>query len=128
MRRGGSVIADILSRDDETLKAVNLFAAARDQEQVDKISKIGVKAIQLNLNDKSAVEDIIVQSKSESLSHNCISKAKRNVVDIVVHTASAIHPAMISNLVGALGKRHQVNGSKTYLIHVSSDHTSNTPK
>ncbi|RGP81060.1 hypothetical protein FLONG3_849 [Fusarium longipes] len=100
---GGSVLADLLSRDDMSLRATT-FAAARNQEQVDQISKIGVKAIQLNLNDKQAVEDAIIQ----------------NEIDIVVNTASAMHPALISNLVGALGKRRQASGSKTYLIHVTT--------
>ncbi|KAM0408626.1 hypothetical protein ACHAPD_011608 [Fusarium lateritium] len=100
---GGSIIADILSRNDETLMSVALFAAVRSQEQVDQISKIGVKAILVDLNDKSAIEDVIAQNK----------------IDIVVHTASAMNPAITSNLISALGKRRQNSGSRTYLIHSS---------
>ncbi|KAL6916610.1 hypothetical protein FSST1_008105 [Fusarium sambucinum] len=102
---GGSIVADILSRNDETLRSVALFAAVRSQEQVDQISKIGVKAILVDLNDKSAIEDAIAQ--------------KKNAVDIVVHTASAMSPAMTSNLISALGKRRQNSGSRTYLVHSS---------
>ncbi|KAG8672672.1 hypothetical protein FPOAC2_06066 [Fusarium poae] len=100
---GGSIVADILSRDDETLRSVALFAAVRSQEQVDQISKIGVKAILIDLNDKSAVEDAIIQ----------------NNINIVVHTASGMHPAIVSNLITALGKQRQTSESGTYLIHSS---------
>ncbi|KAM0544579.1 hypothetical protein ACHAO7_008723 [Fusarium culmorum] len=100
---GGSIIADILSRNNETLKIATMFAAVRSQEQVDQISKIGVKAIQVDLNDKSAIEDTIIDNK----------------IDIVVHTASGMHPAITSNLISALGKRRQASGSGTYLIHTS---------
>ncbi|KAF4454273.1 hypothetical protein F53441_3274 [Fusarium austroafricanum] len=57
---GGSLIADILSRTDETLKVVNIFAAARNQDQVEKISKLErVQAFQVDLQDKAAVEKAI---------------------------------------------------------------------
>ncbi|KAF4436611.1 hypothetical protein FACUT_6206 [Fusarium acutatum] len=59
---GGSIIADILSRTDETLKGINIFAAARSQDQVDKISKLeGVHAFLVNLQDKAAVEYAIAK-------------------------------------------------------------------
>ncbi|KAH7174711.1 uncharacterized protein B0J16DRAFT_388536 [Fusarium flagelliforme] len=100
---GGSIIADLLSRKDEILKAANLFAAVRSQDQVDKIAKIGVQTIQLDLSDKLAVEEAV----------------NKNEIDLVVHTASGMHPAMTSNLLSALGGRRQATGSKTYLIHSS---------
>ncbi|KNB08832.1 hypothetical protein FOXG_09541 [Fusarium oxysporum f. sp. lycopersici 4287] len=63
---GGSVIADILSRTDETLKAVNIFAAARSQDQVDKISKLDrVHAFLVDLQDKPAVEYAIAKYESK---------------------------------------------------------------
>ncbi|KAF5528980.1 hypothetical protein FMEXI_14431 [Fusarium mexicanum] len=59
---GGSVITDILSRTDETLKSVNLFAAARSQDQVDKISKLErVHAFLVDLRDRPAVEYAIAK-------------------------------------------------------------------
>ncbi|RFN53622.1 hypothetical protein FIE12Z_2103 [Fusarium flagelliforme] len=94
---GGSIIADLLSRKDEILKAANLFAAVRSQDQVDKIAKIGVQTIQLDLSDKLAVEEAV----------------NKNEIDLVVHTASGMHPAMTSNLLSALGGRRQATGSKT---------------
>jgi saccharopine dehydrogenase-like NADP-dependent oxidoreductase len=72
MYSGGSIVADILSRDDETLRSVALFAAVRGQEQVDQISKIGVKAMLIDLNDKSAVEDAIIQNNSKLLVTPCL--------------------------------------------------------
>ncbi|KAF5986568.1 hypothetical protein FCOIX_1382 [Fusarium coicis] len=59
---GGSIIADILSRTDETLKGINIFAAARTQDQVDKISKLErFHAFLLDLQDKPAVEYAIAK-------------------------------------------------------------------
>ncbi|RKL02909.1 hypothetical protein BFJ68_g11696 [Fusarium oxysporum] len=102
---GGSVIADILSRTDETLKAVNIFAAARSQDQVDKISKLDrVHAFLVDLQDKPAVEYAIAKYE----------------IDIVIHTAGAIFPDMLSNLLSGLGDRRRATGNKTYLIHASS--------
>ncbi|EXM16800.1 hypothetical protein V3481_015715 [Fusarium oxysporum f. sp. vasinfectum] len=106
---GGSVIADILSRTDETLKAVNIFAAARSQDQVDKISKLDkVHAFLVDLQDKPAVEYAIAIYE----------------IDIVIHTAGAIFPDMLSNLLSGLGDRRRATGNKTYLIHASSSYSS----
>ncbi|QGI69862.1 hypothetical protein CEK26_002194 [Fusarium fujikuroi] len=80
---GGSVVADILSRTDESLKEINVFAAARSQDQVDKISKLErVHAFLVDLQDKPAVEYAIAKYE----------------IDIVIHTAGAIFPDMLSNL------------------------------
>ncbi|KAH7469828.1 hypothetical protein FOMA001_g14658 [Fusarium oxysporum f. sp. matthiolae] len=104
---GGSVIADILSRTDERLKAVNIFAAARSQDQVDKISKLDrVHAFLVDLQDKPAVEYAIAKYE----------------IDIVIHTAGAIFPDMLSNLLSGLGDRRRATGNKTYLIHASSSY------
>ncbi|KAF5680734.1 hypothetical protein FCIRC_5721 [Fusarium circinatum] len=102
---GGSVIADILSRTDETLKSVHVFAAARSQDQVDKISKLErVHAFLVDLQDRPAVE-------------YAIAKYEISSVDIVIHTAGAIFPDMLSNLLSGLGERRRTTGNKTYLIH-----------
>ncbi|KAF5624583.1 hypothetical protein F52700_9752 [Fusarium sp. NRRL 52700] len=59
---GGSIIADILSRVDETLKDINIFAAARSQDQVDKVSKLErVHAFLVDLQHKPAVEYAIAK-------------------------------------------------------------------
>mgnify|MGYP004721153871 CR=1 FL=1 len=58
-------MADLLSRDNETLKAAQLFATARGQDQVDKISKLDrVHVMQVDLDDKTAVEGAIIQNES----------------------------------------------------------------
>ncbi|VTT66164.1 unnamed protein product [Fusarium fujikuroi] len=63
---GGSVVADILSRTDESLKEINVFAAARSQDQVDKISKLErVHAFLVDLQDKPAVEYAIAKYESK---------------------------------------------------------------
>lgn len=68
---GGSVVADILSRTDESLKDINIFAAARSQDQVDKISKLErVHAFLVDLQDKPAVKYAI--SKYESKFSACV--------------------------------------------------------
>ncbi|KAF4972347.1 hypothetical protein FSARC_1069 [Fusarium sarcochroum] len=91
---GGSVLTDILSRTDETLKAVKLFATVRGQDQVDQISKLErVQVVQVDVNDKAAVEEIITQNK----------------IDVVVHTAGSMFPVMVSNLLSALGERRRIS-------------------
>ncbi|KLP19696.1 Uncharacterized protein LW94_4327 [Fusarium fujikuroi] len=63
---GGSVVADVLSRTDESLKEINVFAAARSQDQVDKISKLErVHAFLVDLQDKPAVEYAIAKYESK---------------------------------------------------------------
>ncbi|KAF5621439.1 hypothetical protein F25303_12309 [Fusarium sp. NRRL 25303] len=63
---GGSVVADILSRTDESLKDINIFAAARSQDQVDKISKLErVHAFLVDLQDKPTVEYAIAKYESK---------------------------------------------------------------
>ncbi|SCV47291.1 uncharacterized protein FFB14_09740 [Fusarium fujikuroi] len=99
---GGSVVADVLSRTDESLKEINVFAAARSQDQVDKISKLErVHAFLVDLQDKPAVEYAIAKYE----------------IDIVIHTAGAIFPDMLSNLLSGLGDRRRATGNNTYLIH-----------
>ena len=41
------------------------------------------------------------------------------LVNIVIHTASSIDPALALNLVTALGKQKEASGEQTYFIHVS---------
>ncbi|KAF4336095.1 hypothetical protein FBEOM_10031 [Fusarium beomiforme] len=105
MQVGGSVIADILSRTDDTLKAVDIFAAARRPDQVEKISKLDrVEAFLIDLQDKDAVKKAIAKYKSE--------------FDIWDQTG-AIFPDMLSNILSGLGDRQRATGNKTYLIHSS---------
>ncbi|KAF4979131.1 hypothetical protein FZEAL_4621 [Fusarium zealandicum] len=100
---GGSLIADILGKKDNVFNQAKLFAAVRSHEQVDSLSKLAVKALQVDLSDKVSVEDAVV----------------KNEIDIVVHTAGAVDARMPSNLISALGQRRRVSGSEIYYIHSS---------
>ncbi|SPJ78952.1 uncharacterized protein FTOL_07343 [Fusarium torulosum] len=102
---GGSVMNGILSHNDENMKSANIFAAVRSQDQVDKISKLErVRALNFDLNNKTAVEREI----------------ELNKIDLVIHTVASWDPSMISTIIGALGKRRKTDSVKTYLIHTST--------
>jgi saccharopine dehydrogenase-like NADP-dependent oxidoreductase len=63
---GGSVMNGILSHNDENMKSANIFAAVRSNDQIDKISKLErVRAVNLDLSDKTAIEREIELNKSE---------------------------------------------------------------
>ncbi|RSL43276.1 hypothetical protein CEP54_015150 [Fusarium duplospermum] len=100
---GGSVLADLLFHSNDTFKDTKFFAAVRAQEQAESVSKLGVDAVQVDLNDKAEVEEAVL----------------RNQINIVIHTAGSMYPAMTTNLLAALGQRQRASGSKTYLIHSS---------
>lgn len=56
----------ILSHNDENMKSAKIFAAVRSQDQIDKISKLErVRALNLDLSDKTAIEREIELNKSE---------------------------------------------------------------
>ncbi|KAM0201465.1 hypothetical protein ACHAQI_011257 [Fusarium lateritium] len=99
---GGSVMNAILSHENENMKSARIFAAVRSQDQVDKLSKLErVRALNLDLNDKTAIEREI----------------ETNKIDLVVQTAASWDPSIITTILSALGKRRKTDGVKTYLIH-----------
>ncbi|RSM08477.1 hypothetical protein CDV31_008114 [Fusarium ambrosium] len=100
---GGSVLADLLLHSQDSFKDAKFFAAVRAQEQAESVSKLGVNAVQVDLNDKAEVEEAVLQ----------------NAINIVIHTAGSMYPAMTTNLLAALGQRQRASGNKTYLIHSS---------
>ncbi|KAJ4221146.1 hypothetical protein NW759_007215 [Fusarium solani] len=100
---GGSVLADLLLHSNDSFKDAKFFAAVRAQDQVESVSKLGIDAVNVDLNDKAAVEEAVL----------------RNEINIVIHTAGSMYPAMTTNLVAALGQRQRDSGNKTYLIHSS---------
>ncbi|KAF2117978.1 hypothetical protein BDV96DRAFT_611553 [Lophiotrema nucula] len=100
---GGSVLASFVTRESGPIKDANLFAAVRSAEQVQSLSKLGVKTLQLDLSDGKAVKDAVVS----------------NEIDIVVHTASAIDTNIVSALIDGLGLRREATGKATYFIHTS---------
>ncbi|KAF7547805.1 hypothetical protein G7046_g8889 [Stylonectria norvegica] len=101
---GGSLLSDLLAKKDGILKDVKLFAPVRTHEQVRSISTLeGVTVFQLDLADKQAVIDAILDNK----------------VDIVLHQAGAIDSRMAANLLHGLGQRRRETGNKVHLVHTS---------
>ncbi|KAH7016148.1 uncharacterized protein B0I36DRAFT_277426 [Microdochium trichocladiopsis] len=100
---GGSVVAELLSRTSSSIKGATVFATVRSEEQVQRLSKHGIGAIQLDLHNETAAMEAVI----------------RNEIDIIIHTASSAVPSHVSNLVKALGRRRQVGGKETYFIHSS---------
>ncbi|KAI0101627.1 hypothetical protein GGR51DRAFT_324756 [Nemania sp. FL0031] len=99
---GGSVVAALLS-ENAHFPVKNLFAVARTEEQVQSIQSLGIKALQLNLQDEQAVTQAVLQ----------------NEIDIVIHTASSIDVRLALHLIKALGKRREATGKDIYFIHSS---------
>ncbi|KFA72092.1 hypothetical protein S40288_02263 [Stachybotrys chartarum IBT 40288] len=100
---GGSLIAEILARTEGPLKNIRIFAAAREQKQIDAISKLDVTPLLLDITETAAVDQAITKNK----------------VNIVVHNASAWDPRVTSNFIKALGKRRRETGDKTFYLHTS---------
>ncbi|WZH49978.1 3Beta_HSD domain-containing protein [Fusarium acuminatum] len=74
---GGSVMNGILSHNDQNMKNAKIFAAVRSQDHIDKISKLErVRALNIDLTDKTAIEREI----------------ELNKIDLVVHTAASWDP------------------------------------
>ncbi|TGJ80729.1 hypothetical protein E0Z10_g8034 [Xylaria hypoxylon] len=99
---GGSVVAALLSGNAHFPKK-NLFAAVRTEEQAQSLQSLGIKVLQLNLQNEQEVAEAVLQ----------------NEIDIVVQTASSIDARLAVNLISALGKRREATGKDTYHIHSS---------
>ncbi|XXG95183.1 hypothetical protein Hte_001443 [Hypoxylon texense] len=100
---GGSLLAELVSRQDSPIKTLNFSAAVRSEEQAKSLSKLGVNVVQVDLRDEAAVSEVIL----------------RNEIDIVVQTASSRDPTLVTHIIKALGRRHEVSGKETYFIHSS---------
>ncbi|WQF88868.1 Putative NAD-dependent epimerase/dehydratase, NAD(P)-binding domain superfamily [Colletotrichum destructivum] len=101
---GGTILADLLARQDGPVKAARLFAAVRTQEQVELLSKLaGVSVAQVDLLRKDAVEDYV----------------HRNEIDFIVNLAPSFDLIVVSNLLGALGKRRQDGANDLRLVNSS---------
>ena len=61
---GGSVLANFISRKDSPIKATNITAAVRREEQISKLSHLGVNVILLDVNDEEAVRQAVLSNKS----------------------------------------------------------------
>ncbi|KAI9704644.1 MAG: hypothetical protein M1820_005392 [Bogoriella megaspora] len=100
---GGSVLADFISRINGPIKGANIFAVVRSEEQVQSLSKLGVRTIQVDLTNERAVTEAVASNK----------------IDVVVHTASAVDSRAVSGLIKGLGQSHKWSGQDTHFIHSS---------
>ncbi|KAI1448839.1 NAD(P)-binding protein [Annulohypoxylon stygium] len=100
---GGSVLSEFLSRTDSPIKATKLSAVVRTEEQAQKLAKLGVNVIEIDLSDEAAVTNAVL----------------RNEIDMVIHTANSANWQLVSYLIKALGQRRKVSGKETYFIHSS---------
>ncbi|KAI1392961.1 NAD(P)-binding protein [Hypoxylon trugodes] len=100
---GGSVLAELLSRTSGLVKAKNIIAAVRSEEQVQSLSKLGVNVVQLNLRDEDAVKEVVL----------------KNNINFIIHTASSSEAALVSHLIKALGEHRRISGKDAYFIHSS---------
>ncbi|KIX01887.1 uncharacterized protein Z518_07826 [Rhinocladiella mackenziei CBS 650.93] len=98
---GGSIVAELMSRTSGLIKATIIVAAVRSEEQVQSLSKAGVRTVRVNLTDEAAVKETIL----------------RNEIDLVVHIASSSDARIPSYLIQALGQRYKASGEATYFIH-----------
>ena len=65
---GGSILANFISRKDSPIKAGNITAAVRREEQISKLSHLGVNVVLLDVNDEQAVREAVLSNES-TLSH-----------------------------------------------------------
>ncbi|KAI1414112.1 NAD(P)-binding protein [Hypoxylon sp. FL1857] len=100
---GGSLLAEFVSRTSGPIKESTISAAVRTEEQAQRLSKLGVNVIQVDLSNETAVSEAML----------------RNEIDIVVHTASSMNSRLASNLIKALGQRRKASGNEVYFIHSS---------
>ncbi len=63
---GGSVVAELLSRTNSSIKGTTVFAAVRTEEQVQLLSEHGIRAIQLDLHNETAAMDAVIHNESAS--------------------------------------------------------------
>ncbi|KAH6689627.1 hypothetical protein F5X68DRAFT_254049 [Plectosphaerella plurivora] len=100
---GGSILADFLKSDTAPIINACVIAAVRSAQQADKIAKLGVKVVPLDMKDEKSVEETIIG----------------NEIDVVLHTASSHEPNIASHLIAALGRRCQLSGRLVSFIHTS---------
>lgn len=65
MYRGGTTLADFVSRTEGPIKAANLIATVRTEEQAQRLSTLGIKVIRLELSDEAAVTEAILGDEGE---------------------------------------------------------------
>lgn len=61
---GGSLLADLLSRQDGPIKSAKIFAVVRSNEQAQRLSNLGVEVIEADLLNESSVKEAIISRES----------------------------------------------------------------
>ena len=61
---GGSILANFISRKDSPIKAGNITATVRREEQIPKLSHLGVNVVLLDVNDTQAVRQAVLSNES----------------------------------------------------------------
>ncbi|KAH8647953.1 hypothetical protein BX600DRAFT_518354 [Xylariales sp. PMI_506] len=84
---GGSILEQIVSGKSETIKAADVVAIVRCEEQAKALSKLGVHILQLDLDDGDAVTSAVVNLE----------------IDIILHSAGGLDSTIPVQLVKALG-------------------------
>ncbi|KAI0384227.1 NAD(P)-binding protein [Hypomontagnella monticulosa] len=100
---GGSLLAELIAHTSGPIKTTKISAAVRSEEQVQKLSKLGVNVVRVDLNNETAIKEAVL----------------RNEIDIVVHTASSTNSPLVSHLIKALGQRRKESGKEVYFVHSS---------
>ncbi|OAQ65933.1 nad dependent epimerase dehydratase family protein [Pochonia chlamydosporia 170] len=101
---GGSVLADFVGRSsDSAIGKANISAIVRREEQIERLQKLGITVICVDLLDEVAIHDIVQSHK----------------IDTIVHLASSHDARIASFLIKALGRRGQDTSTETHFIHAS---------
>ncbi|CAH0003790.1 unnamed protein product [Clonostachys byssicola] len=99
---GGSVLTTLLASENPLIKAAQITALVRKQEQVDLLKEKGIDSTLFSgLDDVSSVRDIASQ------------------YDVVIHTASSFDTPAAKALIAGLEDRKKKTGQQTSLIHTS---------
>jgi hypothetical protein len=84
------------------------------------LSKLGINVIQVDLSNEEAVKEAVVSNESAfERSTSANSSTNSVLVNVVVHTASAIDARVVTAIIKALGHRRKISKEETYYIHVS---------
>lgn len=124
LHSGGSIVADLLSVKEGTLKNAGIHAAVRSAEQGQSLSALGVTVARLDLSDKKLVENYLVSHDSQfSKSMYSSETADCFQVGIVVNTATSIDREVAFNLIAGLSvRRATTTRRESYFTHVCATH------
>lgn len=62
---GGSLLAELVSRQNGPIKTLNISAIVRSEEQAQALAKLDVNVIQADLKDEKSMSEVILRNESE---------------------------------------------------------------